>query len=87
MIRDKNKHQEKSDKARLAMEETEEFHVKKIDPMFSKKLIQYRLERKWKRPDLARFLNEKESMIASLENGTMVHDGKLIHKIRQKLKI
>lgn len=87
MIREKHKYQEQSDKARIAMDETEQFHVKKIDPNFSKQLIQYRLDRKWKRPDLARFLNEKESVIASLENGTMVHDGKLIHKIRQKLKI
>ena len=87
MIRNKNHHQEKSDKARLAMDETEQFHIRKTDPVFSKALLQYRLSRGWKRQDLARFLNEKESVVASLENGSAVHDGSLIHKIKRKCSI
>lgn len=87
MIREKKTYQETSDGVRLVMEETEQFHVKKIDQDFVHKIIKYRIDRGWKRQDLARFLNEKESVIASLENGTAVYDGKLIHKIRMKLKI
>lgn len=87
MIRDKRHGQETSDRARLAMEETEQFHVKKMDPSFAKKIIQYRTERGWKRQDLARFLCEKESVVASLENGTAVYDGKLVHKLKTKMKI
>lgn len=86
-IREKKIYQETSDKTRLIMDETEQFHVKKIDPSFSQKLIKYRMDRGWKRKDLAHFLNEKEPVIASLENGNAVHDGKLVHKIKLKLKI
>lgn len=87
MIREKKTYQETSDGVRMVMEETEQFHVKKIDRSFSQQIIQYRLDRGWKRHDLARFLNEKETVISSLENGTAVHDGRLIHKLKMKLKI
>lgn len=87
MIREKKTYQETSDGVRVVMDETEQFHVKKIDRCFTQQLLQYRLSRGWKRHDLARFLNEKESVIASLENGTAVYDGRLIHKIKMRLKL
>ena len=87
MIRNKNHHREHSDKVRLAMDETEQFHIRKTDPAFARALLQYRLSRGWKRQDLARFLNEKESVVASLENGSAVHDGALLHKIKRKCGI
>jgi len=86
-IREKKHYQEQSDKARLAMDETEEFHVKKVEISFSQQLIKYRMDRKWKRQDLARFLCLKENDVAALETGKAVHDGQLIHKIKQKLKL
>lgn len=87
MIRNKYHHQEGSDRLRIAMDETEKFHIKKIDTDFSKKLIQYRLDRNMTRKDLARILNEKEAVISAIENGSAIHDGKLVHKIRLRLKI
>lgn len=87
MIRNKNHHREQSDKVRLAMDETEQFHVRKTDPTFARAILQYRLSRGWKRQDLARFLNEKESVVASLENASAVHDPSLVHKIKRKCGI
>lgn len=87
MIQEKQHHRERSDQVRKAMDETEEFHTKKMDPTFAQKLIQYRVARGWKRQDLARFLCMKENDIASIETGKAIHDGNTIHKIRMKLKI
>jgi ribosome-binding protein aMBF1 (putative translation factor) len=87
MIREKKHYQEQSDKARMTMDETEEFRVKTVDKSFSQQLVRYRMDRKWKRQDLARFLCMKENEIAALETGKEIHNGQLIHKIKQKLKL
>ena len=87
MIQEKQHHREQSDRVRKAEEETEDFHVKKVEPSFSQQLIQYRTQRKWKRADLARFLCMKENDIAALETGKAVYDGQVIHRIKQKLKL
>lgn len=87
MIQEKQHYREQSDRIRKAENETEEFRIPKMDPSFAQKLIQYRIAKKWKRADLARFLCMKESEIADIETGKAIHDGQRIHKIKQKLKL
>ena len=87
MIQEKQHYREKSDRVRKAEDETEEFHVKKVEVSFSQQLIQYRVQKKWKRLDLARFLCMKENDVAALETGKAVYDGQVIHRIKQKLKL
>jgi ribosome-binding protein aMBF1 (putative translation factor) len=87
MIQEKQHYREQSDRVRKAENETEDFHVKKVEMSFSQQLIQYRTQKKWKRQDLARFLCMKENDIGALETGKAVYDGQLIHRIKQKLKL
>lgn len=87
MIQEKQHHREQSDRIRKAEDETEEFHVQKVGKPFSQQLVQYRVQKQWKRADLARFLCMKENDVAALETGKAVYDGQLIHRIKQKLKL
>lgn len=87
MIQERQHYREQSDRIRKAEEETEDFHVRKIELSFSQQLIQYRKERQWKQVDLARFLCIKPNDLAALESGKAVYDGQLIHRIKMKLKL
>lgn len=87
MIQERQHHREQSDRVRKAEEETEDFHVRKIELSFSQQLLQYRKERQWKQVDLARFLCIKPNDLAALESGKAVYDGQLIHRIKMKLKL
>lgn len=87
MIIEKQNYREKSDQIRKAENETETFHIKKYDTQFIQKVIQYRLEKKWKRVDLARFLNVKETIITEFETGKAVYDSQFQHKLKMKLKL
>lgn len=87
MIKERQQYREQSDRIRKAEEETEDFHVRKIEVSFSQQLIQYRKERQWKQTDLARFLCIKPNDLAALESGKAVYDGQLVHKIKMKLKL
>jgi ribosome-binding protein aMBF1 (putative translation factor) len=80
------KHLEDSDRVRKAEQNAEDgdFHVRKVDPSFIKRLVQYRLDRGWKQQDLARFLNLPQATIAGVESGRAIHDPKLMQKIKQK---
>lgn len=75
------------DRINKVMDETDRFHVRKIDPELAKRVIGYRVERKWRRADLARLLNMKEGLVADIETCRAVYDGRLVNKIRMVLKI
>lgn len=86
MIRDKRHHQEEADLINK-VEKKEDFKKVMMSANLVKTALAFRLEKKWKRVDLARFLNEKEGVIADLENGRLIHDPKLAQKIRLKCKV
>lgn len=86
MIRDKRHHQEEADLINK-VEKKEDFKKVMMSADLVKTALAFRLEKKWKRVDLARFLNEKEGVIADLENGRLIHDPKLAQKIRLKCKV
>lgn len=56
-------------------------------PEYSKMIREARAAREWKQEDLAAKLNEKESVIAKLENGTMRPNDALLKKLEHELGI
>lgn len=86
-IRGKQTGKDIAEKIRKAMDETEDFHVKKVGAGFARQLLDYRISKGWKRKDLALFLNLKEGVIADLETGKAVYDPQLVHKIKMRCKL
>lgn len=86
-IRDKQTHREKADLINKVEKNEDDFKKVVMSANLGRMAQAFRLEKKWKRVDLARFLNEKESVIADLENGRLIHDPKLAQKIRLKCKV
>jgi putative transcription factor len=56
-------------------------------PEYSKVIREARAAREWKQEDLAAKLNEKASVIAKLENGTMRPNDALLKKLEHELGI
>lgn len=50
---------------------------------FGRKLASTRVEKNMNRKDLASKLNVKESVIADLENGKLLYDGSLVHRLKK----
>jgi putative transcription factor len=56
-------------------------------PEYSKAIREARMAREWKQEDLAAKINEKASVIAKLENGTMRPTDALLRKLEHELNI
>lgn len=68
--------------------EAEKGHVeppKMFDQAFGRKVQQLRNAKGWKRTDLAKRMNVKESLIESIENGKEVYNGQLLHHLKKHL--
>lgn len=68
--------------------EDEKGHVeppKMFDQAFGRKVQQFRTAKGWKRTDLAKRMNVKESLIESIENGKEVYNGQLLHHLKKHL--
>lgn len=68
--------------------EDEKGHVeppKMFDQAFGRKVQQLRNTKGWKRTDLAKRMNVKESVIESIENGKEVYNGQLLHQLKKHL--
>jgi len=50
---------------------------------FGRKLATLRVEKSMNRKDLALKLNIKESVISDLENGKLLYDGGLVHRLKK----
>ena len=50
---------------------------------FGRKLASIRVEKNMNRKDLASKLNVKESVISDLENGKLLYDGNLVHRLKK----
>lgn len=50
---------------------------------FGRKLASLRVEKNMNRKDLALKLNVKESIISDLENGKLLYDGGLVHRLKK----
>lgn len=50
---------------------------------FGSKLTTARLSKNMNRKDLSLKLNMKESVIADIENGKMLYDGNIVHKLKK----
>jgi len=87
IICEKRTFQEQSDRIRKAMDETEDFHVRKIGRETGQKIITARMAKNWKRKDLARAINEKENIVASFEDGSAVYNPQLLQKFFRILGI
>jgi ribosome-binding protein aMBF1 (putative translation factor) len=61
--------------------------IKYVNKEFSQEIVKCRLEKKLKRSDLAKAINLPESILADYENGTAIHNGQTIAKIKRYLGI
>lgn len=50
---------------------------------FGKKLSSERLGKNMSRKDIAMKLNVKESIISDIENGKLLYDGSIVHKLKR----
>lgn len=66
---------------------TDALALKKISKSLSQQIIEGRTAKKMKRSDLARAINEKESIIADYENNKAVVNQQIINKISRVLGI
>lgn len=58
---------------------------KMFDVAFGRRVENLRNAKGWKRADLARRMNLKESVIESLEKGKEVYNGQLLHNLKKHL--
>ncbi len=58
-----------------------------IDPEFPAIITQARMKRGWTRQDLARRINERESVLARIETGKLVPSDDVVRKLEHELKI
>jgi ribosome-binding protein aMBF1 (putative translation factor) len=83
----KSKPQPTPQKPKIESEE-EKGHVvppKMFDQAFGRKVEQLRNSKGWKRTDLAKRMNVKESLIESIEKGKEVYNGQLLHQLKKHL--
>lgn len=83
----KVKNPEHRDRVNKAELETMEFHVIKVGMNVGKAITNARVERKWKRENLARAMNMPVSVVADHENGKAVYDPKILTKFERALNI
>ena len=50
---------------------------------FGKKLASERVQKNMSRKDIAMRLNVKESIIGDIENGKLLYDGAIVHKLKR----
>ncbi len=67
------------------LDDSEHVTIKYVDKELSQEIIKARVAKGLKRTDLAKQLNLQESIIADYENGTAVHNGPIIAKIKRYL--
>ena len=60
---------------------------KTVDKLFSKKISQYRMLKKWNQKTLAQKTNIKEDLIKKYENGTALPTPQICNKLRKVLGI
>lgn len=71
--------------ARRLEDEDEDFHVSRVPRDVSLKIQQLRQQKNISRAELAKSINEKESVLASIENGQAVMNHAIISKIERAL--
>ena len=60
---------------------------KKVDKNFGKKIVQYRMAKKWNQKTLGQKINIKEDVIKKYETGTIIPNEHIINKLRRVLGI
>ncbi len=58
-----------------------------VDPDYPSLITQARMKRGWSRQDLARKINERESVLARIETGKLVPSDDIVRKLEHELKI
>jgi len=59
---------------------------RETDPTIQRNVIQLRLDKKMKQPDLAKALHVDVTTIKKIEDGTGIYDGNLVNKINRYFK-
>ncbi|SOV78135.1 multiprotein bridging factor type 1, putative [Plasmodium sp. gorilla clade G3] len=84
----------KSSKGNLIIEnkakieqETENFKIDRVTPAFSRALQQARISKKLTQAQLARLVNESESVIKEYENGKAIPNNVIIQKLNKVLGV
>jgi ribosome-binding protein aMBF1 (putative translation factor) len=69
---------------KIKLENTEDIVKPKMFSVdFGKKLASLRLQKNMSRKDIAMRLNFKESVISDIENGKLLYDGSIVHKLKR----
>ncbi|CXI42653.1 multiprotein bridging factor type 1, putative [Plasmodium berghei] len=68
-------------------QETENFKIDRVTPAFSRALQQARMSKKLTQVQLARLVNEPESVIKEYENGKAIPNNMIIQKLNRVLGV
>jgi ribosome-binding protein aMBF1 (putative translation factor) len=86
ILRKNNLVKNSSNKSKSPVEKKEDGHIlvpKTFTKEFGNKLANARTSKNMNRKDLSLKLNVKESVIADMENGKLLYDGNLVHKLKK----
>ncbi|VWU52879.1 multiprotein bridging factor type 1, putative [Hepatocystis sp. ex Piliocolobus tephrosceles] len=68
-------------------QETENFKINRVSPNFSKALQQARMNKKYTQSQLAKLVNEPETVIKEYENGRAIPKNNVIQKLNKVLGV